>query len=71
MHKSIAKRLHIEGTEMLYSMEQSIMDFRSQSEMALSTHASLQITNQSAVTELRASNSELEPLRKQFDLNQM
>ena len=56
---------------MLYSMEQSIMDFRSQSEMALSTHASLQITNQSAVTELRASNSELEPLRKQLDLNKM
>ena len=43
--QSVANRLHAEGTEMQLNMQQSIANFKQQSDVATSANASLQIIN--------------------------
>ena len=50
--QSVANRLHAEGTEMQLNMQQSIANFKQQSDVATSANASLQIINRRAYNEL-------------------
>ena len=65
---SVANRLHAEGTEMQLNMQQSIANFKQQSDVATSAHASLQIINRKAYNELHESNNEIESLRQHLEV---
>ena len=58
--QGVANRLHAEGTETQLNMQQSIANFKQQSDVATSATASLQIINRRAYDELHESNSEIE-----------
>ena len=66
--QSVAHRLHTEGTEMQLNMQQSIANFKQQSDVTTSANASLQIMNRRAYNELHESNSEIESLRQHLEV---
>ena len=58
--QSVAKPLHAEGTDMQLNMQQSIANFKQQSDVATSANASLQIVNRRAYNQFHESKSETE-----------
>ena len=68
--QSVANRLHSEGTEIQLSMQQAIMSFKQQSDLATTTNTNtdLQLINRKAYDELTEYNTEVESLRQQLTL---
>ena len=58
------------GRQMQNNLEQSVMNFRRQSEIAASSNVDLQIVSQPTAIELRESQSEVEALRHSLELAQ-
>ena len=68
--QNLATHLYAEGTEIQRNMENAVMSFRQENQLALVNNTDLQITNQRTHDELAESNQEVIALRRHLEMAQ-